>query len=59
MKPDAPRLTLVPQPADATVVRAALRELHDLAVLEQEAPAAPRQDPRWHPSMGARLAAVR
>jgi hypothetical protein len=59
MKPDAPLLTLVPQPDDTTVVRAALRELHDLAILEEEAPPTPRQDPRWHPSMGARLAAVR
>jgi hypothetical protein len=59
MKADARRLTLVPQPADATVVRVALRELHDLAILEEEAPPTPRQDPRWHPSMGARLAAVR
>jgi hypothetical protein len=58
MKPDAPRLTLVPQPDDTTVVRAALRELHDLAI-EEEVPPTLRQEPRWHPSMGARLAAVR
>jgi hypothetical protein len=60
MKPDAPTLTLVPQPADATVVREALRELHDLALDEHEASKIhPTQDRRWHPSMGARLAAVR
>jgi hypothetical protein len=60
MKTDAPKLTLVPQPADAIVVRAALRELHDLAMDEHEAPTVrPSQNRRWHPSMGAPLAAVR
>ncbi len=60
VKPDARHLNLVPQTADVTLVRIALRELHDLAVPEHEAPpVAPTQGPRWHPSMGARLTAVR
>jgi hypothetical protein len=60
MEPDAPHLKLVPPTADVALIRTALRELHDLAVPEHEASsAAPTQGPRWYPSMGARLTAVR
>jgi hypothetical protein len=62
VKPEARHLRLLPQSDDAAVVRAAFRELHDLAAPEQEASTALRADPahrRWHPSMGASLAATR
>lgn len=63
VKPDARHLRLIPQSADATLVRAALRELHELATPEHETapfPAGSRRGvDRWHPSMGARLTAVR
>jgi hypothetical protein len=57
---DAPRLQVVPQTSDDSLVREAFRELHELADPAAETPQGYDRDPRrWHPSMGARLAAVR
>jgi hypothetical protein len=60
VKSDGPRLKLVPENHDAATVRQAFRELHELAIPAIEPPPGYDRDTRrWHPSMGARLAAVR
>jgi hypothetical protein len=57
---DTPHLKLVPQAPDASLVREAFHELHELAIPATEPPKQYVRDTRrWHPSMGARLAAVR
>ena len=60
MNADTPRLKLVPQASEASLVREAIRELHELAIPATEPRSRyERAARRWHPSMGARLAAVR
>jgi len=59
MEPDARHLRLVPQNPDADLIRTALRELHDLAAPPDDPASVVATSPRWHPSMGARLTAVR
>jgi hypothetical protein len=57
---DAPRLELVPEVSDSSLVREAFRELHQLAAPATEPPTRYDRDRRrWHPSMGVKLAAVR
>jgi hypothetical protein len=59
VKPESPHLELVPPPADASLIRTALRELHELAAPEGEDRTIVLPDVRWHPSMGARPTPVR
>jgi hypothetical protein len=59
VKPESPHLALVPPPADTSLIRIALRELHELAIPEDEDRTIAVPDVRWHPSMGARPTPVR
>jgi hypothetical protein len=59
MEPDARHLRLVPQDPDVDLIRTALRELHDLAASPDDPASVVPASPQWHPSMGARLTAVR
>jgi hypothetical protein len=57
---DTPRLKLVPRAPETPPVLEAFPQLHELTIPATEAPKGYVRDARrWHPSMGARLAAVR